>query len=131
MGVRVAVEVGSAVGVGVGAAVAVVVGDAATVGVTVAVAVGGGSAGAAGEGSAVAIAVEPGGAPSPSSHARGATERRIINATVASRARTSRPPERRHIHDELTPAGWRMFPLRSARVRALCGYISSRFSPER
>ena len=35
------------------------------------------------------------------------------------------------IHGELTSAGWRMFPLHSARVRALCGYISSRFSPER
>ena len=131
MGVGVVVGLGEAAGVGVGAAVAVVVGDAATVGVTVAVAVGGGSAGAAGEGSAVAVADEAGGAPSPSSHARAATERRIINATVASRARTSQPPERRHIHDELTCAGWRMFPLRSARVRALRGYISSRFSPER
>ena len=130
MGVGVVVGLGEAVGLGVGAAVAVVVGDA-TVAASVAVAVGGGPAGAAGEGSAVAVADEAGGAPSPSSHARGATERRIINATVASRVRTSRPPERRHTHDELTSAGWRMFPLRSARAGALCGYISSRFSPER
>ena len=131
MSVGVVVGLGEAVGLGVRVAAGVVVGDAATVGATVAVAVGGGPAGAAGEGLAVAGAVEAGGEPSPPSHARAATERRIISATVASRVRMSRPPERRHIHDELTSAGWRMFPLRSARVPALCGYISSRFSPER
>ena len=131
MGVGVVVGLGEAVGLGVRVAAGVVVGDAATVGATVAAAVGGGSASVAGEGSAVAVADEAGGAPSRSSHARAATARRIINATVASRVRTSRPPDRRRIHGELTSAGWRMFPVRSARVRALCGYISSRFSPVR